>query len=74
MPCSGEIAISIRHAGALRGWPQLVTHCTLATAALQRGVAAAGQRELLAGVDMGVAEELTVKGLSLRLPAPGFVP
>ncbi len=74
MPCSGEIAISIRHAGALRGWPQLVTHCTLATAALQRGIAAAAQRELLADIDVGDAGKLTVKGLSLRLPAPGFVP
>jgi hypothetical protein len=42
--------------------------------ALQRGIATAAQRQLLAGVDVGVAEELTVKGLSLRLPAPGFVP
>lgn len=32
------------------------------------------QYQLLASVDVGVAGKLTVKGLSLRLPAPGFVP
>ena len=32
------------------------------------------QYQLLASVDVGVAGKLTVKGLSLRLSAPGFVP
>ena len=41
---------------------------------LQRGIATAAQRQLLASVDVGVAGKLTVKGLSLRLSAPGFVP